>query len=178
MLIIFVKEKDDRTEKFYSYLHLCIPGIYGRLNQEAVRSAEALHLMERNFQEELKSKSQRGEEEIEDVTMLASAHAPSKVSEVSLSDSAGTGGGKRKKLLTRQEREARQLTRHRKRWFVSSSSDEEQVEEIEMGEGQNTISPVTSSHKVHFEKLIFVYVCEIFLECFLYHSFRDIVEAE
>ncbi|GFR87587.1 zinc finger protein 106, partial [Elysia marginata] len=104
-------------------------GIYGTLNQEAVRSAEALHLMERNYQEELGSTPHKGQVETADVAMLPSAHSPNKGSAVNLSDCSGSGGGKKKKLLTRQEREASQLTRHRKRWLVSSSSDEEQVEE-------------------------------------------------
>ncbi|RUS85489.1 hypothetical protein EGW08_006765 [Elysia chlorotica] len=121
----------ERSENTASRSDICRGGIYGGLNQEAVRSAEALHVMERNFQEGLKSKSPKDQGGMEDVVMLAAAHSPSKGSEVSLSDCATPGGGKRKKLLTRQEREASQLTRHRKRWLVASSSDEEHAGESE-----------------------------------------------
>ncbi|GFN97134.1 Zinc finger protein 106-like [Plakobranchus ocellatus] len=104
-------------------------GNYGNLNEDAIRSAEALHVMERNYQEELTSKTHD-----QDMFTVPTSHPLSKASSVSLSDCGGIS--KRKKRLTRHEREASQLTRHRKRWLVSStSSDEEEEQDLHQEAG-------------------------------------------
>ena len=105
--------------------------------------------MERNYQEELKTKSQEDQRETEDLVLLPSPDSPNKGgSTVSLSDCNGSGTGKRKKRLTRQERESSQLTRHRKRWLVSStSSDEDEVEGKETRGSPGTKLPSVAREK-------------------------------